>query len=219
MRWITMLCLILVMFAQVLLGATVELNCGVGGAKLEKYNFATRQWQTLSGFPCRLMNVPLYGMVQIRVTSPGYEDFKACYDVNTTGTMRVVVQMELADVTGDFASLFNVSGQVTRRDGTPIAAGDYTVKSYNLRTYRTPEGAGQFGQDSNPILDQGGFSNTLGNDFTSPAILVGDRIFTGVYTNNMTRCLGYVIRRVTLDDIQYGGFAADDGLPIKIMIP
>lgn len=218
MRRIAVLCAMLILSAQVLLGSTVELTCGVGGAKLEKYNFATRQWLTLSGFPCRLMNVPLYGMVQIRVTAPGYEEFKACYDVNTTGTMRVVVQMEPADVTGEFASLFNVSGQVTRRDGTPIAAGAYVVKSYNLRTYRTPEGASQFGQDANPIFDKGYFSNTLGCDTTSPAILVGDRIFTGVFSNNMTRCLGYVIRRVTLDDVEFAGFDAPDGIPIKITI-
>jgi hypothetical protein len=61
------------------------------------------------------------------------------------------------------------------------------------------------GQDSNPIFADGYYSNTLANFGANGTVGTGDRIYSGVFTTDLRRCLGFKVIVVTDDDIAYGG--------------
>jgi len=203
-RLTTALVGLLLVITQAVFGSSLLLTCDVGGVSLEKYSETTGKYVSAGTLP-RTFTVPQNDVVGIRVTAAGYKDFEASYEVNVAGTMHVNIALEPENLNPSSCPLFAIGGTATRKSGLVILAGSYTVKTVNLTTYKTPAGAGQGGQDSNPIDIGGYFCNTLANLSNNRAVAVGDKIYTGVYTNDLRRCVGYKVIVLTEEDIAYGG--------------
>ena len=203
-RLTTALVGLMLVITQAVFGSSLLLTCDVGGVSLEKYSETTGKYVAAGTLP-RTFTVPQNDVVGVRVTAPGYKDFEASYEVNVAGTLHVNIALERENPNPNNVPLFAIGGTATRKSGLVILAGSYVVKTVNLTNYKTPAGAGQGGQNSNPIMDDGYYTNTLANFGPTGAVAAGDKIYTGVYTNDLRRCVGYKCVVLTEEDIAYGG--------------
>lgn len=176
-------------------------TCDTGGAKLERYDERVRAWKPLGNLP-RLIVVPQYEYVLFRVSAEGFETLEQGVDVRTSGTRHEHVALEPVNPDPKRLALFAVAGHVVSRTRKPVLPNMYRVLTRNMTTYQA--GRGQAVQDENPVGAESWYSNTLADLSTNRAAAEGDRIFCGVFSWDRKRCLGYVYRVLTSEDLAQG---------------
>lgn len=199
---LVMAILVMVVTGSALSAATVIVNCDVGGAQLELYDFTTRSWQK-SSFP-KVLSLPRYSYVLVRATAPGYETLERGYDVDRADMNNFLVSLVPENPYPESTPLFGISGQIVSRRGLAILPNTYRVVCRNLTTYKKSDGH-QVSQDINYNDSGAWFSGVFANFANNRAAAVGDRVFIGVFNSSLTRCFGHEVRTLEEEDISNAG--------------
>lgn len=198
---LVLLVVLMVQPVQVL-AATVIIKCDVGGAQLEIYDDATRSYKP-SILP-KVLSVPRYTYIQIRVSAEGYETFERGYEAERSDINNILVSLIPDSYNPPTVPLFGMCGQIISRRGLQIIPGTYKVLCRNMTTFKKTDGS-QVSQDINPNETNGGFSGVFANLANNRAAAAGDKIFIGVFNHSLTRCYGHVFKTLSEDEISNAG--------------
>jgi hypothetical protein len=196
------LLMLLVCISTQLNGAGALFSCNVGGATFEYLDDETNTWKDGGTFP-RLFSVPRYTYIVIRATAQGYEDFEQGFEVCRADLNEFRISLIPESSNPESLPLFGIVGQIVSRKGLRVLKDTYKVVSRNLTTYRKTD-AFQVSQDINPNNVDGWYTNVFANLATNRAVAVGDRVFSGVFNSNMTRCYGYAVTTLTEEHLSEG---------------